>query len=139
MTQDTLLVLSFAIPCRGGPLSVNRVYRRGKGKRLFKSDEGKTYQNLVSYVAAQRMLGCIPFGECEVYLGMYFPTRRNDCDGPIKPTLDALQLGGVFKNDRSVVRVIAEKFLDPKSPRLEVRVRALDQPGWMIDEQGSEP
>lgn len=129
-----MLVLTFAVA--GTPISVNAMYQRGRGKRLFKTDVGRTYQNLVAHKAKAAMLGCMPFGECEVSLAFYYPSRRNDVDGAIKPALDALQLGGVFPNDRLVQRLVAAKFLDKESPRLEVRVTAL---GWKVDEMSDEP
>lgn len=51
---------------------------------------------------------------------VFFSERRGDLDNALQTTFDALQ-GLVYNNDAQIKRIdYAEKFLDPKHPRIEL-------------------
>jgi Holliday junction resolvase RusA-like endonuclease len=90
---------------------------------MWKSEPALAYQFAVAAAARRAMRGREPFeGEVEVRLLFAFATRRNDVDGPIKSTLDAVALGGVVANDRQVTALKVRKVCDPEAPRTEVEV-----------------
>jgi Holliday junction resolvase RusA-like endonuclease len=119
--------LSFVL--HGNPLSQNAIYRRGRGKRLYMSDEGRSYianVGLAATMAIQDLRG--PWsqeGRFAVELTMFFSSQRPDGDGPLKPTLDALQKI-VYDNDRQVTDGAWHRRVDPQNPRLEVRVYRME-------------
>ena len=114
-------MIQFTVP--GQPVSQNRCYQRARQGRMFMTKEGKAWKAKVALFAKVAMPDRVPLeGPVSVEMAFYFPTRRNDLDGPIKPTLDALQDGRVFLNDRQVVRLVVTKHLDPDNPRAEIAV-----------------
>lgn len=102
------------------PVSQNQVYKKTRHGMIYKSKEGRAYQAALNAAARAAMDGKQPLsGDVAVGFQFYFKSRRNDVDGPLKPSLDALQ-EGVFANDRCVKQVFIEKFHDPERPRVEV-------------------
>ena len=61
-------------------------------------------------------------GFFEIYLDAYFSSNRKDLDGAFKLVLDTLQSSGTIKNDRNCVRIVANKFIDKISPRIEFTI-----------------
>jgi Holliday junction resolvase RusA-like endonuclease len=103
------------------PVGVNATYRTGRG-RWFKSPEAEAYRTALQLVAKRAMRGKAPMsGELEVRLLFAFATARNDIDGPIKSSLDALE-SVVYQNDRQVGALKVRKIKDPEAPRVEVEV-----------------
>lgn len=115
------VVCSFTVP--GKPLSVNRLHATSrKRKTRFLSREGVAYKALAAWHAKEAMGGRLPFiGKCAVTLDWYFKTAAPDCDGPIKPMLDAIS-GVVYEDDRQVVEIRATKRKDKALPRAVVTV-----------------
>lgn len=112
-------MIRFCLP--RAPCGVNATYRTGKG-RWFKSPEAAAYRSALQLVAKRAMRGAPPMdGELEVRLLFAYPTRRNDVDGAIKPTLDALE-GIAYGNDRQVGALKVRKLCDPEAPRVEVEI-----------------
>ena len=119
-----MTAVRFAVPY--APVGVNATYRvsgRGGRGRMIKSPQALAYQGAVAAAARRAMRGrAILEGNLHVRLWFVFPSNRNDLDGPIKGTLDALQAGGLYLNDRQVVRLEVDKDRDPEAPRVEVEV-----------------
>ena len=61
--------------------------------------------------------------EFELTLKVWFRTDRSDLDGAFKAVLDNLQSVGAIKNDSLCVRIVAEKFVDKSSPRVELSIK----------------
>lgn len=61
-------------------------------------------------------------GFFEIYLDAYFSSNRKDLDGAFKLVLDTLQSSGTIKNDRNCVKIVANKFIDKISPRIEFTI-----------------
>ena len=61
-------------------------------------------------------------GFFEFYVDVYFPSQRQDLDNVIKGLLDCLQQCKAIKNDRSCVKIVAQKFIDKENPRVEFRL-----------------
>jgi Holliday junction resolvase RusA-like endonuclease len=70
-------------------------------------------------------------GPVEVELRVFFVDERPDTDGPVKAILDALQPpnpgqhrfgAGIIRDDRQVRRLLVERGVDAKRPRVEVAI-----------------
>ena len=46
----------------------------------------------------------------------------NDLDNSLKCLLDCLQYSKTIKNDNRCVKIVAEKFIDKESPRVEFKL-----------------
>jgi Holliday junction resolvase RusA-like endonuclease len=113
---------SFHFLVYGDPLGQNAVYKRGRGNRLYMTDEGKTWRNRVAIAAA----GALPDGWAiqgpkEVHLIHYFSNPRRDIDGPVKLELDALERIAYLR-DAQVVDLTVKKRIDKLNPRAEITV-----------------
>lgn len=64
----------------------------------------------------------------ELEVDVYYPTQRSDLDNCLKVLLDCLQGVKAIKNDNKCVRIEANKFLDPKNPRIEFTLKAAMKP-----------
>lgn len=61
-------------------------------------------------------------GFFELYIDVYFSSKRPDLDNALKSALDCLQTCGAITNDRNCVKIIANKFIDSVRPRLEFTI-----------------
>jgi len=120
----------FEVPVK--PLSVNQAYwnrpsgQPGRGR--IKTGDLKAYQTLILQYAILATRNRTIHGEVVVMLRFFFETLGADIDGPVKPTLDALQAARVFENDNRVRLLLVEKEKDPDHPRLEVEVMPWTRP-----------
>lgn len=58
-------------------------------------------------------------GYFELYIDVYFTTMSHDLDNTLKIVLDCLQAIKAIKNDNRCVKIVAQKFIDKKEPRIE--------------------
>lgn len=58
-------------------------------------------------------------GPFELYIRVYFTTMSHDLDNSLKAVLDCLQQTKTIKNDNKCCKIVAEKFIDKKNPRIE--------------------
>lgn len=61
-------------------------------------------------------------GLFEFYLDAYLPSQRQDLDNLLKVILDCLEQCKAITNDRNCVKIVAQKFVDKKSPRIEFEI-----------------
>ena len=61
-------------------------------------------------------------GYFELYLKVFYPSERSDLDNSLKIILDCLQKVNAIKNDNKCVKIVAEKYLDKKCPRIEFMI-----------------
>lgn len=54
---------------------------------------------------------------------VYYPNQRSDLDNCLKILLDCLQKVGAVENDNKCSRIVANKFLDKDSPRIEFTIK----------------
>ena len=97
------------------PPSVNHYYRR-VGPRTLISREGRRYRQRI--VAILRALGVRPIdGMLSVTVDFYPPDRRRrDLDNLQKCLWDALQHGGLYRDD-SQIKEIHAHMREPMPPR----------------------
>lgn len=115
--------VTFTVPVR--PIGTNHGYALsawGGHARMRMTDAGRAFKEAVYLSARKAMRGrAMLDGALEVRLLLVYPDNRSDLDSGMKFTVDSLQ-GAVFKNDRAVRRLVAEKAADPKRPRVEITV-----------------
>lgn len=113
---------SVAFTVQTKPVSTNRTYKRGAGRRLYKSDEAVAFFALLQLGARQAMRGRPPLtGYVQAELCFVFDSNRPDIDGSIKPVLDSMQRI-VYRNDRQVRRLIVDYAVDREHPRVGIVV-----------------
>ena len=61
-------------------------------------------------------------GFFELYVDVYFGSNMPDLDNSLKVILDCLQGCKAIKNDRNCVKIVANKFIDKKNPRIEFTI-----------------
>lgn len=59
-------------------------------------------------------------------LRVFFPSLAHDLDNALKVILDCLQTGGAVRNDNRCASIHAEKFIDKRNPRVELRLTDLE-------------
>lgn len=106
------------------PPSVNNYYRH-VGYRTLISREGRAFRRRVCSILSAG--GCRPMeGALEMSLELYPPDgRRRDVDNVMKALLDALQHGGLYRNDSQIVRLVAEKKSPTPGGKVVVRLQPL--------------
>ncbi len=102
-----------------------RIIKLGNGS-LAKTSALKAYEeNFYMQVGACR--GDMVSGFFEFEIDVYYPSNRSDLDNSLKVVLDCLQKAKVIKNDNRCTHIIARKFIDKASPRIEFKIKlALD-------------
>jgi len=58
-------------------------------------------------------------GFFELYADVYFQSNQPDLDNSLKGLLDCLQSCKAIKNDRNCVKIVANKYIDKHTPRIE--------------------
>jgi Holliday junction resolvase RusA-like endonuclease len=62
-------------------------------------------------------------GYFEVEVKVFYPSQRSDLDNALKVVMDCLQSAKVIRNDNKCVKIVAEKYLDKKNPRVELKIK----------------
>jgi len=102
------------------PPSSNRYWRMA-GSRLYVSAEATAYRKQVNAIVSLLPIDYQRYGDIGIRLHFYRPRCSGDLDNRIKVVLDCLQ-GYLYADDKQVQKIIAERFEDKKSPRLEIWV-----------------
>lgn len=61
-------------------------------------------------------------GYFELHLKVFYPNQRADLDNSLKVVLDCLQRVKAIPNDNKCCKIVAEKYLDIKEPRIEFEI-----------------
>jgi len=95
------------------PPSWGRVNRRYKGRKYRLSDHYKAYKAAVKEACEDALAqGAQPLvEEVAVTLHVHCEAGKTlDVDAVVKPTLDAMQKGGLFGDDKQVVRLTVLRY-----------------------------
>ena len=92
-------------------------YQIGKNGGLYKPKKITDFEELVSGELLAQKIKAIPDdAEITIESAVFYIKRDKDLDGMMTTVLDALQDGGMFKNDSKVMRIRnQEKIIAPKS------------------------
>lgn len=108
----------------GTPVSKSNAYRIvtiGGHAALTKSNAMKKYEESFLWQVGP-MRGANIASPFELYLNVWFPSKRSDLDGCLKGILDCLQSARIIKNDNNCCKIVAEKFIDKENPRVEFKI-----------------
>ncbi len=106
------------------PPSVNSLYRVVMGKNgvpfRVKTTVAKKFHHAVERHCRANEIEPL-HGPLSVAMRVYRPRRIGDLDGTFKVTFDALK-GWAMDDDKQIEKIIAERFDDPKYPRIEMEI-----------------
>lgn len=112
------------------PLSINRMYGRGRGRRLFITEEGAAFKDRVRHAATVAKAGSAwprdlyLVGTAELSYQLY--DYRGDTDGPRKAMRDCLE-GILYVKDKRVQDGRAPlPIMDGKGSRVVVTVEIIE-------------
>lgn len=108
---------------RGVCPSKSNCYRIGD-RSLYKTKSLTDYENNF-YIQCRHYRNANIQGYFELHVKVFYPNQRADLDNAMKIILDCLQKVRAIKNDNKLVKLIAEKFLDTKDPRIEFYLKAI--------------
>jgi Holliday junction resolvase RusA-like endonuclease len=95
---------------------------RVSGNRLVKTSACRRFESTFSVFMGNKYKGLEYDGIFEVWIIVYFSNWKSDLDGCFKIVLDCLQKFRVIKNDNKCIRIRAEKYVDKKEPRVEIKL-----------------
>ena len=99
-----------------------RIVKHGQISSLAKtkalSDYEKSFYLQCNHYRNKNITGLF-----ELHLDVYYPANRADLDNSLKVTLDCLQHVKAIANDNKCVKIVANKFLDKKEPRIEFEIK----------------
>jgi Holliday junction resolvase RusA-like endonuclease len=101
--------------------SKSNCYRIGK-QGLFKTKALTDYEKAF-YLQCHYYRNKAITGLFELYVDVYYPANRADLDNALKCVLDCLQKVGAIKNDNNCCKIVAQKFIDKKEPRIEFLIK----------------
>jgi len=105
------LLAKFTLP---SPPSINRKY---VSRRFVLSNKYREFKQAIPLIIKKNLLE----GDLEMHLAWYRPRRSGDVDGRIKVVMDTLE-GVCYENDRSICKLVVERFEDKANPRMEVEI-----------------
>ena len=119
-----MITESFVIEIDGIVPSVNRYWRHTREGHHYISCEGRAFKERLQWMAAAKRVRMIE-GAVELHFTWYCKKkcRGGDLDNRLKVILDALE-GIVYKDDKQVVRIVAEKVMDAGRDGARVEVNA---------------
>ena len=102
--------------------SKSNCYRIGNNG-LFKTKALTEYERNF-YLQCNQYRNANIDGLFELHLDVYYPANRADLDNSLKIVLDCLQHVKAIPNDNKCVKIVAQKFIDKKEPRIEFIIKA---------------
>jgi Holliday junction resolvase RusA-like endonuclease len=107
---------------KGNPISTNNCYYNIRANMRILSPKARALKEDYGWQAKQQYKG-IPIGnELELYIKIYFGTKRKyDWDNFHKLSMDALT-GIVWEDDSQIRKATVEKLYDKENPRIEIEL-----------------
>ena len=106
---------TFVLPL---PITTNHAYATSGG-RWYKTAKAKEWEDEAGWIVKKVWKRKPIQGEVSVSMQLFLK-RDRDIDGSIKSILDLFQRMGVYENDRQVISLTVDKFIDKENPRVEV-------------------
>jgi len=93
----------------------------GKNRRptLIKNKVVKDYEKAFVLQLSNKIRSKTIMGFFQLHINVYYKNQASDLDGSFKVILDTLQKVSVIKNDNKCIKIVANKFIDKKEPRIE--------------------
>ena len=93
---------------------------------LGKTGALKKYEENFFMQVPGTLRGKMISGYFEFSIDVYYPSNRADLDNSLKVVLDCLQSAKVIRNDNRCVKIVAQKFIDKKNPRIEFLIKEIE-------------
>lgn len=118
MTEHPWQTIIGHVPSKANNYKI--VYKAGH-PTISKSDAVESYEQAF-YMQVGPYRNKNISGFFELNLRVYFESQQPDLDNSLKTILDCLQYTKTIKNDNKCVKIVAEKFVDKKNPRIEFQI-----------------
>lgn len=118
MTTNTAMIQIIQGACP----SKSNLYRFTPGGKMYKTKALTTYENNF-YIQCNHYRNKQIESYFEIYIDVYYPHQRSDLDNALKIILDCLQRCKAVANDNKCIKIVAQKFLDKKCPRIEFQIK----------------
>jgi Holliday junction resolvase RusA-like endonuclease len=102
--------------------SKSNMYRFSPNGKMYKTKTLTAYEDNF-FIQCNHYRNKAIGGYFEIYLDVFYPNQRADLDNSLKIVLDCLQRNDAIANDNKCVKIVAQKFLDKKEPRIEFEIR----------------
>jgi len=102
--------------------SKSNMYRFSPNGNMYKTKALTEYENNF-FIQCNHYRNKNIQGYFEIHLDVYYPNQRADLDNSLKIVLDCLQRTKTIVNDNKCVKIVANKFLDKKEPRIEFLIK----------------
>ena len=102
-----------------------KIIKLGNHASLAKTPALKKYEQDFFMQLSGELRGKNIEGFFEFEVDVYYPSMRSDLDNSLKVILDCLQKAKAIKNDNKCMKIIAQKFVDKKEPRIEFIIKEL--------------
>lgn len=116
------------ITLKGNPKSTGHIYKyacRGSFPTMYMNSEGKSLKEDYGWQAKQQWKEKIIKGDVEIFVDIYFGTKRKcDWDNFHKLSMDALT-GIVWEDDSQVQKATVTKNYSKENPRIEIEIKSL--------------
>ncbi len=118
MTDHGTITIAGSVPSKSNSYRIVSIAGHGS---LAKTDALKRYEASF-YMQMGRYRGLGIQGLFELHADVYWPSMSHDLDNALKIILDCLQRGGAVRNDNRCAHIVARKFIDKKTPRVELKI-----------------
>lgn len=102
------------VPSKSNSYKVTCIGGRGS---MYKTKQVKDYEK--AFMLQCRKYKGLNIEHFACYANIYYDNRRPDLDGSFKVFFDCLQKVEAIKNDNKCLKIVANKYLDKKNPRIE--------------------
>jgi len=93
---------------------------------LAKTPALKKYENSFFMQLSGDLRNKLITGYFEIHIDVYYPSGRADLDNSLKIVLDCLQKAQAIKNDNKCCKIVAQRFIDKKEPRIEFFLKEIN-------------
>ena len=110
---------------KGSPVSKKNSYRRGQNGGMFKPAEVTAFEEAVGWELRAQKFYPVE-GPFVIVATFTLKNKLQDLDNVFTSLLDALEKGGLFKNDRELVQAVIRKRVDKENPHVTLSIETLD-------------
>lgn len=118
------------IPSKSNCYKIITVKSKATGKvfsSLGKTAGLKKYEDSFFMQLSAKLRNKMIEGYFEIHVDVYYQSGRSDLDNSLKALLDCLQKTKTIKNDNKCVKIVAQRFIDKKEPRIEFKILEINE------------
>lgn len=119
MEEQITQIIHGKVPSKSNCYKVVTLMGHGS---IAKQEALKLYEKSF-YLQCNLYRGKMIKGLFELHIRVFYENQHPDLDNCLKTVLDCLQGCNAIKNDRNCVKIVAEKFIDKKDPRIEFEIK----------------